>query len=281
MSDGGARGGPVATLRSALFWLWQIVTTLVMGAPVLIAGAFSYDLGFRLALVWIRANVHGLRVICGVRWEVDGRENIPEKPCLVLAKHQSTWETYFLAMLFSPCVYVAKRSLVWVPIFGWVLWVLRFILIDRKSGRSAVEQMVAQARDRLARGRWVIVFPEGTRRAVGAPPSYRIGGAIVASRTGADILPVATNSGEFWPRLGFVKHPGTITVSILPPIGAAGRDPDALIAETEARIEGRMAEISGRGPVAPERLRGAEAGGAATGPGNAAGTGKATPGHEP
>ena len=242
----GRRGGPVPVLRSAVFWLWQILVTLVLGGPVLILGAISYDLGYRAALWWIRANVHGLRLICGVRWEVDGRENIPDTPCLVLCKHQSTWETYFLAMLFTPYVYVAKKSLLWVPIFGWVLGVLRFIMIDRKSGRSAITQMVEQARDRIARGRWVIIFPEGTRQAVGAAPNYRVGGAVVASRTGTDILPVATNSGECWPRHSFVKHAGTISVSVLPPIPAAGREPAELIAETQARIETRMAEIARR-----------------------------------
>ena len=235
-------------LRAALFWLWQILVTLLLGGPVLLAGAFSYNLGFPIAMWWIRANVHGLRWICGVRWEVDGRENIPERPCLVMSKHQSTWETYFLAMLFFPAVYVAKRSLGRIPIFGWGLWSLKFILIDRKSGRSAISQMVEQARDRLARHRWVIIFPEGTRQAVDAVPDYRIGGAIVAARTGYPILPVATNSGEFWPRMGFVKRPGTITVSVLPAIPSDGQTPAALIAETERRIEARMAEI--RGPAA-------------------------------
>ena len=240
-------GEYVAIVRSTLFWLWQILVTLLLGAPVLVAGLISFDLGWPLALVWIRANVHGLRVICGVRWEVDGRENIPDTPCVVMSKHQSTWETYFLAMLFSPAVYVAKRSLQWIPIFGWVLRVLGFILIDRKSGRSAVAQMVEQARDRLARRRWIIVFPEGTRQAVDAVPNYRIGGAIVAARTGASILPVAINSGEFWPRMGFAKYPGTITVSVLPPIPSSGREPSALIAETERRIEQRMTEIRSGG----------------------------------
>ena len=240
-------------LRSALFWLWQIAVTLLIGGPVLLVGAFSYRLGFPIALWWIRANVYGLRWICGVRWSVDGRENIPDRPCLVLSKHQSTWETYFLAMLFNPSVYVAKKSLLWIPVFGWALGVLRFIMIDRKSGRSAIAQMTEQAKDRLGKGLWVIIFPEGTRQAVGAEPSYRVGGAVVAARTGASILPVATNSGEYWPRMGFVKYPGTIQVSVLPPIEVAGRDASALIAETERRIEARMAEISTPPVAARER----------------------------
>ena len=241
-------------LRAAIFWLWQILVTLLLGPPVLLAGALSYDLGFPLAMWWIRANVYGLRWICGVRWEVDGRENIPDRPCLVMSKHQSTWETYFLAMLFNPSVYVAKKSLLRIPIFGWAIGILDFIMIDRKSGRSAIAQMVEQARDRLDKGRWVIIFPEGTRQAVGAEPNYRIGGAVVASRLGVDILPVATNSGEYWPRMGFVKRPGTVTVSVLPPIEADGRDAAALLAETAERIEVRMANISA--PGAETRLDG-------------------------
>lgn len=242
-------GRAVLMVRSAIFWVWQIIVTLVLGGPVILFGLISFNAGIIFALYWIRLNMYGLRVICGVRWEIDGVENIPDKPCIVMSKHQSTWETYFLAMLFNPPVYVAKRSLLWVPIFGWALGALKFIMIDRKSGRSAIGQMVEQARDRLERKRWVIVFPEGTRQAVDAIPHYRIGGAIVASRTGYDILPIATNSGEFWPRLGFVKYPGTINVSVRPPIAAAGREPSVLIGETQASIETRMAEIRGRGPA--------------------------------
>jgi len=240
----------ILTIRSAVFWVWQIIVTLVLGGPVIIGSLISFNIGMPLALTWIRANMYGLRVICGVRWEVDGEENIPAKPCVVMSKHQSTWETYFLAMLFVPPVYVAKRSLLWIPIFGWAIGALRFIMIDRKSGRSAVAQMVEQARDRLERKCWVVIFPEGTRQAVDAVPNYRIGGAIVAARTGYDILPIATNSGEFWPRLGFIKYPGTITVSIRPPIKADGREPAALLAATQASIEARMAEIRGKGPGA-------------------------------
>ena len=240
-------GGVLAAIRATVFWIWQILVTFVIGVPVLIAGLFSYDLAYPIAVLWIRANVYGLRVICGVSWVVEGRENIPDTPCIVLCKHQSTWETYFLAMLFHPVVYVAKRSLGRIPIFGWALHLLEFILIDRKAGRSAISQMVQQARDRLDKRRWVIIFPEGTRQAIDATPNYRIGGAIVAARTGYPILPVATNSGEFWPRMGFVKRPGTITVSVLPPIPSEGQEPTALIAETEARIEERMREIRRRG----------------------------------
>lgn len=232
------------TVRSLLYWVWQIFATVLMGAPVLLGSLVSFDLGYFFARIWIHLNVQGLRVICGVKWEVQGRENIPDTPCIVFSKHQSTWDTYFIPMILTPTTYVAKRSLAWIPIFGWSLFALRFILIDRKSGRSAVRQMVDQARDRLARRRWIIIFPEGTRRPVGAAPRYRPGGAVVASELGSPILPVALNAGEFWPRMGFIKWPGTITVRIGAPIEAAGRSVDAVLAETQDWIETNTNELS-------------------------------------
>ncbi len=230
--------------RSTVYWIWQIFATLLMGGPVLIGALISFRVGYYFADWWIRLNMYGLRFICGVGWDVQGKENIPDKACVVLSKHQSTWDTYFIPMLFNPATYVAKRSLVWIPIFGWSLVFLRFILIDRKSGRSAVRQMVDAAADRLANGRWLIIFPEGTRRPVGAPPKYRPGGAIVASELGVNALPIALNAGEFWPRMGFIKWPGTITVRIGPVISGAGRTVDEVLAESTAWIEKNTHEIS-------------------------------------
>ena len=232
------------SVRSALFWLLQIVNTLILGLPVIVFGLFSFRIGYFLAVCWNRINVWGLRYICGVSWKIEGRENIPSTPCVVMAKHQSTWETYFLPVLFYPGVYVAKRSLIYIPIFGWALYVLKFIMIDRKSGRSAISQMCTQAADRLSKGRWIIVFPEGTRRPVGAEPNYRVGGAMIAQNVPSDVLPVALNAGEFWPRMGFIKWPGVITVSIGPVITSEGKTASQILAETRDWIEGRMDEIT-------------------------------------
>lgn len=231
-------------LRSAVFWVWQIVVTLVLGGPVILLGLVSFRWGYAAAVLWNKSNVWGLRVICGVTWKIDGAENVPDTPCVVMSKHQSTWEAYFLPTIFNPGVYVAKKSLLWIPIFGWSLYVLKFIMIDRKSGRSAISQMCEQARDRLSRGRWIIVFPEGTRRPVGAEPNYRIGGAKIAESAPADVLPVATNAGEFWPRMGFIKWPGEITVSIGPVIHSDGKTAVQILAETQEWIEHRMQEIT-------------------------------------
>lgn len=232
------------TFRSVVFWLWQIFWTLVLGPFVLILALFSYDKGIVLAVLWNKSNIWGLKYICGVTWKVEGRENIPDKPCVVLSKHQSTWDAYFLPTVFAPGVYVAKRSLIWVPIFGWALYLLKFILIDRSSGRSAIQQMCEQAKDRLSRGRWVLVFPEGTRRPVGAEPSYRIGGAKIAETAQADVVPVAVNAGEFWPRMGFIKWPGEITFTIGPVISHQGKTASQILKEAETWIEGRMDEIT-------------------------------------
>ena len=232
------------TLRSAVFWVVQIINTLAMGIPVIVGGLISFRIGYKFAVMWNRTNIWALRLICGVSWQVDGKENIPDTPCVVMAKHQSTWETYFMPTLFNPGTYVAKRSLLFIPIFGWALYVLKFIMIDRKSGRSAIHQMCEQAADRLSKGRWVLVFPEGTRRPVGAVGGYRIGGAMIAQNVPTNVLPVALNAGEYWPRLGFIKWPGVITVSIGPVIYSEGKTAAEILAETEQWIEGRMKEIT-------------------------------------
>jgi len=235
---------PWLMFRSAVFWLWMIINTVIMGGPVLLCSIFSYNIAYSFARMWLAGNIYGLRAICGVTWKLEGAEHIPDTPCVVMSKHQSTWDAYFLPMILPHGVYVAKRSLLWIPIFGWSLGALRFIMIDRKTGRSAIAQMVEQARDRLARGRFIIIFPEGTRRPVGAEPNYRIGGAVVAESAGVDVLPVAVNAGEFWPRMGFIKWPGEVTVTFGPPISTAGKSAETIRDETQEWIEARMAQIT-------------------------------------
>ncbi len=235
---------PLLILRSTLFWVWSIANTLVMAIPVLGGRLISYNFSADMSHVWLRGNLWGLKHFCGVTWRVEGRENVPDHPCLVLAKHQSTWETYFIPTLLERSVYVAKKSLARIPIFGWALTALNFILIDRSSGRSALSQMVEQSKERFAEGISVIVFPEGTRKPVGAEPDYRIGGGIVAEQTGADVLPIAMNAGEFWPRLGYIKWPGEITLTVGPVIKSDGKTAEEIVKEAQDWIESRMSEIT-------------------------------------
>ena len=161
-----------------------------------------------------------------------------------MAKHQSAWETVFILHLIPRAVWVIKRELVFVPFIGWALWGLRSIAIDRKSGKSAMSQIEEQGRDRINRGMWVSIFPEGTRVPPGSRKRYGIGGAWLAAKTGTPILPIAHNAGEYWGKNAFFKRPGTIQVRIGPLIQTKGREPSEVIAEVEQWIENEMVHIT-------------------------------------
>ncbi len=227
-----------------IFWVWMILCTLAMALPVMFGSLISRRTGLQLATVWARLNLWGIRFFCGLSCKVHGIENIPEHGCIVMSKHQSTYETYFLASILKDYVFVAKRALTLIPIFGWCIYLVKFILIDRKSGRSAINQMTEQSRTHVANGTHVVVFPEGTRMPVNSEPNYRAGGAIVATTLEADILPIAHNAGEFWPRMGFIKWPGEITMHIGKPISCKGKTPDQALKETQDWIESKMQEIT-------------------------------------
>lgn len=251
------RPNPLHYLRALLFWLVFATTTIVFAIPLgglvkVLPASWPYP----LARSWAILNLHALRLICGLRWRVRGLENVPDEPAIVFSKHQSTWETLGLAMLLPPQVWVVKRELLKIPLFGWGFASVHPIAIDRSAGRAAVEQMVDQGRARLADGRWVIIFPEGTRVRPGQKARYKMGGAVLAARSGRPVLPVAHNAGEFWPRGSFVKWPGCLDVVIGEPIPTAGRPAEQINREAGAAIEAMMAEISGRGPAAAPSDRG-------------------------
>lgn len=231
-------------VRSALFWVWLFTSTMVFAIPALLASLVSFDLAYRVCDLWIGANIWGLRFLCGVKWEVRGQENIPEQACLIVSKHQSTWETLFLAYHLRHVLYVAKRSLRHIPVFGWMINLLGFVMIDRGAGGSAIQQITEQARIKTKLNRWIVIFPEGTRMPVGAEPNYRIGAMKVSADTKIPMLPVAVNSGEFWPRMGFIKWPGTVTVVFGPLIHPGDKTPDALREEVKDWIEGQMSQIT-------------------------------------
>lgn len=237
--------------RAAVFWAVFAVTTVAFGLWIGTAGwLFPPDRRYRMARTWCVIQIHALRVLCGLRWRVEGIERVPDEPVIFFAKHQSTWETLALVMLLPHHVHVLKRELYRVPFFGWGLAAVRPIGIDRRAGRAAVEQLVTQGQAQLAAGRCVMIFPEGTRVLPGRTERYRMGGAILASRTGARAVAIAHNAGEFWPRHSFVKWPGTIDVVIGEPIDTDGRDPESINAEVRAWMDAQMARIEGQGPAA-------------------------------
>jgi 1-acyl-sn-glycerol-3-phosphate acyltransferase len=219
-------------LRSAAFVLVQSVATFVYSIVALLTFPFSPLTRYRIISSWSRLMVWSLTRICGVRYRVLGAENIPDEPFIVLAKHESAWETLALQVVLPPQVWVVKRELLWIPFFGWGLAMLSPIAIDRRDGSRALRQTLEQGRERLASGFNIVIFPEGTRSAPGVSGTYQAGGAWLALQTGAPIVPVAHNAGDHWPRNSFLKYPGVVTISI----GPAVRPADEKAPELARRI---------------------------------------------
>lgn len=234
----------VLTLRSALFSLLFVSSIPVFAVLTLLCFPFSFRVRYAVATRWARLNLWWLERSCKLRYRVIGAENIPQESSIIFSKHQSTWETLALQQIFPPQVWVVKRELLWLPFFGWGLAMLGSIAIDRKAGRKAIGQLVTQGRTRLNDGRWVVVFPEGTRIAPGKKGRYRIGGAVLAEQTGHPIVPVAHNAGEFWPKRGFIKQPGEIQVMIGPAIPTQGRAAADILKDAENWIETAMLQIA-------------------------------------
>lgn len=235
-------------LRSLLFSLGMITSTLLF-APLSIL-TFPLPLRQRYAFIsqWARFNLWWLAVTCKLNYRVEGAENIPSDPCVILCKHQSAWETLALQMIFPQQVWVIKRELLWAPLFGWGLAMLKPIAINRQAARQALRQLVEQGTQRLTDGMWVVIFPEGTRAAPGEKRPYAPGGALLAHRAGCAVVPVAHNAGEFWPKRGFLKQPGTIRLVIGLPIATAGRHASEINTLAEHWIENTMAQINGAAP---------------------------------
>ncbi len=236
----------MTALRSLLFNLGVIVITPPYALLAILLKPLPAPTRSRLVSGWAHITMWWLGVTCGLRFRVIGREHIPHHPSIVMAKHQSAWETIALQTIFPPQIWVLKKSLLWIPFLGWAFAALSAIAINRAGGREALKQLVSQGKDRLARGLWVVVFPEGTRVSPGERGKYHIGGAWLATHTSATVVPVAHNAGEFWGKNSMLRKPGLITVSIGPPIDATGMKPDALNQQVEAWIEQEMTQLQRR-----------------------------------
>ncbi len=213
---------------------------------ILLTISILFPIRLRIGMIklWIRINLAWLKLACGLGYEVEGLENIPEHGFIVMSKHSSTWETIAIQLWFRPMVWVVKRELIWIPFFGWGLKALDAIAINRGTGRQAIRQLVDEGRKRMDQGRIVMLFPEGTRVMPGQYKPFKLGGAILAQKTGYAILPIAHNAGEFWPRHSWIKWPGKVKVVIGKPIDPAGKKPDQIIAEVEGWITTTCEEIS-------------------------------------
>lgn len=197
----------------------------------------------RIASGWAYCTLFWLKLTCRLDVSVKGKEHIPNHPSIILCKHQSAWETIALQTIFPPQIWVMKRELLMIPFLGWAFMALAAIPIDRSAGREALKRLVEHGKDRLSRGLWVVIFPEGTRTAPGMRGKYHIGGAWLASHTQSTVVPVAHNAGRYWRKNSFKKYPGTIQVVIGPPIETAGLKPDEVNQRVESWIEAEMLSL--------------------------------------
>ncbi|UYG00097.1 MULTISPECIES: lysophospholipid acyltransferase family protein [unclassified Halomonas] len=232
-------------LRSLVFYLGYFTVMLACGVLFLPLTPFlPLAWRYRLLNLYNYFVIFWFQCVCDVRYDIQGREHIPDGPCVIQANHQSEWETVFLQVMKPPVCTVLKQELLRIPIFGWALRLLRPIGLDRSKPARAMKQVLTQGVARLQGGLSVLIFPEGTRVDPGRRKRYNKSGTVVACRAGVPVLPVAHNAGERWPGRHWVKQPGELRVRIGEPIETAGRTPDEVLAEVERWIESTLEEIS-------------------------------------
>lgn len=230
-------------LRAWVFYLGMVLLTMPFSLLAILLLPLPSVTRSRWVSGWAHSVLWWLKVTCNLRYEVRGQANIPATPSVILCKHQSAWETIALQSIFPPQVWVLKRELLLIPFLGWGLWAVGSIPIDRSSGREALKKLVNHGKNRLKRGLWVVIFPEGTRTAPGVRGKYHIGGAWLASHTQTTVVPVAHNAGRFWRKNSILKYPGVIQVVIGAPIETAGLKPDAVNKQVEEWIESEMLHL--------------------------------------
>ncbi len=232
-------------LRSALFITFGFVSIVVYAVFALLVSWAPQPFLWNIVVNYCKLALRAGDFICGMKMVVEGQENLPDEPSVIMIKHTSTLETYGHVPFFPRTAWVLKREITWMPIFGWVIGLIfRPIAIKRSAGRTAVMQVIEQGKQRLADGIWVTVYPEGTRMPPGETKKYGISGAALAKEAGVSIVPVAHNAGDLWPRRGFTKRPGIVRFCIGPPISAAGRPPKETNLLVQEWIENKMREIS-------------------------------------
>jgi 1-acyl-sn-glycerol-3-phosphate acyltransferase len=230
----------VLLIRSLLFYVGLGVSTLVFGPVCVLLFPLPFKARYLVMTRWTAFNLWWLRVTCNLRYIVEGQENIPGTPVVIMCKHQSTFETLALQLIFVPQVWVLKRELLWIPVYGWGLASMEPISIDRGSALKSFRRIVSEGQKRLRQGTSVVIFPEGSRIAPGEKGKYLPGGALLATKSGHAVIPVAHNAGYFWPRRQLVKHPGVIEMVIGPPIEPGGKSAGEVNAEVENWIESAM-----------------------------------------
>lgn len=232
-------------LRSLIFFITMVVSAVIFAPLTLLMFPFSFETRYKFVSLWARFNIWWLGVTCGLRYEVEGLENLPKETAIVFSKHASTWETFAFQCFLPPQTWVLKRELLRVPFFGWGLSMLKPVAIDRASGRKALKQLVERGKLCLDEGRWLIIFPEGTRMAPGKMRKFGFGAAMLAEKSGHPVVPVAHNAGLFWPRHGMLKKSGVIKVKIGKVIETEGVKASEIIEQAEQWMKEAMTELTG------------------------------------
>ncbi len=230
-------------LRSLLFYIGQIISTILIAPIGVIAFPLDFKKRYYLITRWAVFNLWWLKICCNVTYEIKGKDNIPRKPCIVMSKHQSAFETLALQQIFIPQVWILKKELLQIPIYGWGLASMRPIAINRDSAIKSFRQIADQGCERLKKGYWVIIFPEGTRVAPNKKKKYLPGGGMLAEKSGAQVVPVAHNAGRLWPRNSMIKKPGLITIKIGPAIESENKCAKEITDEVENWIEKEIGEL--------------------------------------
>lgn len=230
--------------RSGLLFTVVLAGTIVIGVLMLVVALLPFSLQYKLASFWGSYVMFVTKVICGLSYQVSGLENLSTvKNAIVLCKHQSAWETIFLMAILPPSSVLLKKSLLWIPFWGWAMATLKPIAINRATPKEALSQLLRQGAKRLQEGYWVVMYPEGTRTAPGEQGKFSASGSMLAQRTGYPVIPVAHNAGEFWKRNSFLKYPGVIQVRIGSAIDVEGRKTKEINAEAESWIKNAMHDI--------------------------------------
>lgn len=232
-------------LRSLLFSIFFIAQVFFYSFLCLFSLLFPVRARHRLLRTFTYVYLAALKIICRIDYQIEGLENIPaDRVGVVLSKHQSAWETFVLPVIFKDVAVLAKRELVWIPFFGWGIAASDPILINRKDKTSAMQQIIQKGTRFLKQGRWILVFPEGTRTPFGTAGKYHLGGARLAVAADVPVIPVAHNAGYFWPRRQFIKRPGTVRLVVGPLIETKDRTPDQVMELAKSWIETTMTRIN-------------------------------------
>lgn len=234
----------IQIIRSLIYNMTYASSVVIFGTFICSAAFIDVRASRWFFIKWSNFNLWSLNLICGLKYRLEGTENIPDKPVVIMPKHQSTWETMALPSFFPKHVWVVKKELMKIPFFGWGLKALRSIAIDRTAGIKSLKMIAKQGKQRLSENLSIIIFPEGTRTKPGDQPNYNVGGAFLAKKNKVEVLPIAHNAGDFWAKSSFLKKPGTIIMRIGKPIDPESHSAEEIKNCAQNWIESTMHEIS-------------------------------------